>query len=127
MIQRGPRARSIHNDRKSVKQRRFAAAPTIDRLLRVADVEEGALAAGVHNDLFDEGAKHGPLGAAGVLKLVEQPVVEALVDAVGDLIAPSNRLVHLSSSARSANELVISGVDGARRARFALSTPRSFR
>lgn len=58
-----------------------AAAPEVEALFGVAHVEEGAFAGGVLYDFVDEVLHDGPLGAAGVLKFVEEPMVEAGVEA----------------------------------------------
>ena len=60
---------------------RIAAAPFIDRLLGVANVEQGAVAVGVLDDLVDEILDDGPLDEGGVLEFVEEPMEEAGVEA----------------------------------------------
>ena len=57
-----------------------AAAPEVEALLGVAHVEEGAFAGGVLHDFVDKVLHDGPLGTAGVLKFVKEPMVEAGVE-----------------------------------------------
>lgn len=64
-----------------VEEAVVAAAPEVEALFGVADVEEGAFAGGVLYDFVDEVLHDGPLGAAGVLEFVEEPMVEAGVEA----------------------------------------------
>jgi len=68
-----------------VEEAVVAAAPAIDRLLDVAHVEEGAGV--VLHDLVDQIRQRLPLAVAGILELVEQPVVEPAVEAVVDVEA----------------------------------------
>ena len=64
-----------------VKEAVVSAAPEVEALFGVADVEEGAFAGGVLYDFVDEVFDDGPLGTAGVLEFVEEPMIEAGVEA----------------------------------------------
>jgi hypothetical protein len=67
-----------------VKQPRVTAAPGVDGLLHIPHLKERALVTGVLHGLVDEVLNDGPLDVVRVLKLVEQPVVVARVEAVVD-------------------------------------------
>ena len=59
---------------------RVAAAPTVDRLLQIADREEAARAVAARGDLRGERPDRLPLGATRVLELVEEQVLDLRVD-----------------------------------------------
>ena len=61
------------------------AAPAVNRLLHIADVEQAALATGILQDFIYEVGERFPLQIAGILKLIEQPVVESAVKTVIDV------------------------------------------
>ena len=65
------------------EQIRIAPAPGVDRLLGVSDIEKAAVLCGIHEHFVDEGFQDFPLRAARILKLVEEPMLEFLIDAVG--------------------------------------------
>ena len=71
-----------------LEQIRIPASPGVDGLLCVAHIEKRASLLGIHDHFVDEGFQNFPLGSAGVLKLIEKPVVEFLVDAIARHIAP---------------------------------------
>ena len=64
---------------------RVTAAPLVDGLLGVADVEQGAVAVGVLDDLVDEILDDGPLDEGGVLEFIEEPMEEAGVESAVEL------------------------------------------
>ena len=67
------------------QQLRVGAAEAVDALLGVADDEGAAAAAGVAGGhLLQQRQQQAPLGRTGVLELVEQQVIDALVQAVAD-------------------------------------------
>ena len=65
------------------EQIRIAPAPRVDGLLGVSDIEKAAVLCGIHEHFVDEGFQDFPLRAARILKLVEEPMLEFLIDAVG--------------------------------------------
>ena len=65
-----------------------AAAPSVDGLLSVADIEKGAGARGILNNFVGERIEDAPLGAAGVLEFIEQPVVVASIEPVIEIPPP---------------------------------------
>ena len=67
-----------------VEEARVAAAPGVDRLLHVPDLEERALLRNVLHRFVNQWFDDGPLQVAGVLELVEEPVVVASIEAVID-------------------------------------------
>ncbi|MEI7990866.1 MAG: hypothetical protein WCH93_00385, partial [Actinomycetota bacterium] len=75
------------------KQLRIAAAPRVDRLLGIPDIEERAGSSGILDDLINKRGEDVPLRAAGILKLVEHPVVVPGVEPVADCRAPC-RIIH---------------------------------
>ena len=64
------------------KELGVAPAPPVDGLLDISNVEEAALAAAILQDLIGEIPKDLPLQIAGVLELVEQPMVESAVQTI---------------------------------------------
>ena len=64
-----------------VEEAVVAPAPEVEALLGVAYVEEGTLTGIVLHDLVDEVLQDCPLGTAGVLEFVEEPMVETAVEA----------------------------------------------
>ena len=54
-------------------------SPAVDGLFGIADIEEGSAGGLIHNDFFDEGANDSPLGAAGILEFIEEPVVKVSI------------------------------------------------
>ena len=60
-----------------------AAAPAVNGLLGVAHVEERAVR--ILDDFVDQITDRGPLHVAGVLELIEQPVVQVAVEPVVDV------------------------------------------
>ena len=63
----------------TIKQARVATAPLVEGLLRVTHAEKTALAAGILHHCINEIGHCAPLNAAGVLKLIEQPMVKRAV------------------------------------------------
>ena len=58
------------------------SSPRVDRLLGVTHVEERPLPSAVLDHLVDEGTEHLPLDPAGVLELIEEPVIELRIEPV---------------------------------------------
>jgi hypothetical protein len=65
-----------------IKKPGVAAPPGVDGLLDVPYLEERAVLRDVLYHLVDEGLYDGPLQVTGILKLVEEPVVETTVKTV---------------------------------------------
>ncbi len=63
-----------------VEEAVVAPAPEVEALLGVAHVEEGTLTGLVLHDFVDEVLHDRPLGSAGVLKFVEEPMVKTAVE-----------------------------------------------
>ena len=61
---------------------RIASPPGVDRLLGVPHIEERTLPPAVLDHLVDKGTQDLPLDPAGVLKLVQEPVVELRIEPV---------------------------------------------
>jgi len=65
-----------------IKKPGVAAPPAVDGLLDVTYLEERAVLGDVLYHLVDKGLYDGPLQVAGILKLVQEPVVEAAIKTV---------------------------------------------
>ena len=69
----------------ALEKRRITASPLVDRLLGVSDAKERSLSLRILYHFIDEVLHHAPLHSAGVLKFIEQPVVERAVESVFDV------------------------------------------
>ena len=85
----GDVARPVVLGEDAPEQARVAAAPLVDGLLDVADVEQRAVAVGILDDLVEEVFDDGPLDEGGVLEFVEQPVQIAGVETAFQQGAPA--------------------------------------
>ena len=70
---------------------RVAAAPLVDGLLGVADVEQRAVAVGILDDFVEEVFDDRPLDEGRVLEFIEEPMEEAGVEAAIDQGAETGR------------------------------------
>ena len=73
------------------EESRITTAPSVDRLFYVADIKNCPPPLVVLPDFFYEGLQSRPLGTAGILELVQQPMVKPPVQPVGQ----SSHLHHL--------------------------------
>ena len=80
-----PRGTGLVPGLDAVEKRRITASPLVYRLLGVSDAKERSLSLRILHHLINEILHHAPLHRAGVLKFIEQPVVERAVESVFDV------------------------------------------
>ena len=85
------RAIAIVAARDFIEERHIPTAPTVDRLLAVADDEHTAVL--TRRRFIEQGHDARPLGAARVLELVEQPVIVSRIEPEIDRLTPQARLL----------------------------------
>ena len=73
-----------------IKQSHLTTAPSIDRLLTVSYDEYRTLF--IARCLVDEGEQAQPIGVAGVLKLIKQPMFVARIESEVHSLAPQSRI-----------------------------------
>ena len=60
-------------------------APTVNRLLHIPNIKQTASPAVILKNLIKKVVQHSPLQITGVLKLVQQPVIQLTVQAIIDV------------------------------------------